>query len=322
MLGERNVEIVERPQPSLEDGDVLVRVRASAICGSERQSYRDGASFNRGHEACGEVVEARSPRRVRVGQKVIPYAAIFCGHCPECLSGRAIMCRNIQCHDGYHTEYISVPEQCLLTLPYDVPFDLGALMSDAFGTPYRAIKRLAVDGSHTVAVFGLGPIGLAAVLICRWTGARVIAMEVNRYRLHLGHELGADEVIDASAANPVLAVTELTDGQGADIALDCSGSATAETAAIECTKKGGKVAFIGNNHGSIPISPSEHLIRKELTLIGSCYFGLNDYGEMLQLMRSGLPLARIITHHFHLDDAQEAFDVFMSGNAGKVILEY
>ena len=322
MLGEGKVEIAERPKPSPAEGEALVRVKASALCGGERRSYEEGAKFNLGHEACGEVVEVHSPQRVKVGQKVIPYAAVFCGSCPECLSGRAIMCRHIEWHDGYHTEYIAVPERCLLTLPYDIPFDLGALMGDTLGTPYRAIKRLAVDGSHTVAIVGLGPIGLSAILICCWAGARVIALEENPYRMELGRELGADEVVDASKNDPVVALKELTGGEGADISIECSGNASGEVAAINSTKKGGKIAFVGNNESTIPISPSEQFIRKELTLIGSWYFGLDDYGEMLQLVRSGLPLSRLITHHFHLDDAQEAFDVFMSGNAGKVVLEY
>ncbi len=322
MLGGGKVEIAERPRPAPEDDWAVVRIKASAICGSERKSYLEGMKYNFGHEACGEIVEIDSPRRVEVGQKVVLYAAVFCGSCPECLSGRAILCRNIEWQDGYHAEYVSLPERCLLPVPEDIPFDVGALLGDAMGTPYRAIKRLGVDDTDTVVIFGLGPIGLSALLICKWEGARVIAFEKHPSRIELGRDLGADVVIDASRDDLLRPVMELTDGEGADVAIDCSGSEKAESAALDCTKRGGKVAFVGENHGTIPISPSEQLLRKELMLIGSWYFALDDYGDMVQLVRSGLPLARIITHRFPLEHAQEGFDLFMSGETGKVIFEY
>ena len=322
MLGEGKVEVVERPKPAPQDDWAVVRIRASAICGSERKSYLEGATYNAGHEACGEIVEVDPPSQTDLGKKVVPYAAVFCGSCPECLSGRAVMCRNVQWLDGYHAEFVALPRRCLLPLPEDIPFDLGALLGDALGTPYRAIKRLGVDGSHTVAVFGLGPIGLSAVLICKWRGAPVIAIEVNPTRIELAHDLGADAVVDASKNDPVRSVIELTDGLGADVAIECSGDEKAESAALDCTRSGGKVAFLGENHGTIPISPSEQFLRKELTLIGSWYFALDDYPEMVQLLQSGLPLSRIVTHRFRLDDAQEAFDLFMSGNSGKVVFQY
>jgi len=322
MLGEGKVEVADRPKPTPKDDWAVVRIRASGICGSERNSYLEGAKYNSGHEACGEVVEVDSPSRVRVGQKVVLYAAIFCGSCPECLSGRAIMCRNAQWLDGYHAEYVALPERCLLPLPEDVAFDVGSLLGDALGTPYRAIKRLAVDSSHTVALFGLGPIGLSALTICKWAGARVIALEKNPMRVELGRELGADVVVDASKNDPLRSLIGLTDGEGADVAIDCTGNENAELAAIHCTRRGGKVAFVGENHGTIPISPSEDFLRKELTLIGSWYFALDDYPEMVKLVQSGLPLSRIITHRFPLDHAQEAYDLFMSGKTGKVVFEY
>jgi threonine dehydrogenase-like Zn-dependent dehydrogenase len=319
--GEKKVEVVERPKPTAEDDRAVVRIRASAICGSERGTYLEGKDYNFGHEACGEIVEVDSPRRVRPGQKVILFAAVFCGYCPDCLTGRAIMCRNIEWQDGYHAEYAALPERCLLPLPDDIPYDVGALMGDALGTPYRAIKRLRVNGTHTVALFGLGPIGLSSLLLCKWEGARVIAFEKNPFRIELGRELGADIVVDACEGDFVRSVMESTEGEGADIAIDCTGDGEAESAAIACVGKGGKIAFVGENAGTIAISPSEQFIRKELTLIGSWYFALDDYGEMVKLVQSGLPLARIITHRFSLDDAQEAFDLFMKGETGKVLFE-
>jgi len=321
MLGEGKVEIVERPKPEPKDDWAVVQIKVSAICGSERGMYEEGAKYNFGHEACGEIVEVDSPTKVQVGQRVVLFSGAFCGTCPECMSGRAIMCRNMQWQNGYHNEFAALPERCLLPLPDDIPYDVGALLGDALGTPYRAIKRLGVNGSHTVALFGLGPIGLSALLLCKWEGARVIAFEVHPDRIELGKELGADVVVDASKGDLVQAVMEYTEGEGADIALDCSGNADAESAAVACVGRGGKIAFVGENAGTIPISPSEQFIRRELTLIGSWYFALDEYPEMVKLVQSGLPLSRIITHRFRLDAAQEAFDLFMSGQTGKVLFQ-
>lgn len=132
---------------------------------------------------------------------------------------------------------------------------------------------------------------------------------------------GADLVLDASKEDPVGSVMEYTEREGADITIDCTGEAQAESAAIECARKGGKIAFLGENAGTIPISPSKQLIERELTLIGSWYFALDDYPEMVKLVQSGLPLSRIITHRFPLDRAQQAFHLFISRNSGKVLLE-
>jgi threonine dehydrogenase-like Zn-dependent dehydrogenase len=322
MLGKGKVEIVERAKPEAKDDWAVVQIRSSAICGSERGQYLNGAKYNFGHEACGEVVEVDSPSKVNVGDRVMLFAAAFCGSCPECTSGRAIMCRNVQWQEGYHNEYAALPERCLMPLPDNVPDDVGALLGDAMGTPYRAIKRLGVNGWHTVALFGLGPIGLSALLLCKWEGARVIAFEKHPARIKLGGELGADVVVDASRSDLVRAVMEYTEGEGADIAMDCTGNADAESAAVACVGRGGKIAFVGENAGTIPVSPSEQFIRKELTLIGSWYFALDDYPEMVKLVQSGFPLSRLITHRYSLDDAQEAFDLFFSGQTGKVLFEF
>lgn len=321
MLGEGKVEIVERPRPTAQDDWAVVRIRASAICENERDAFLKGAKYNFGHEACGEVVEIDSPRRVKVGDKVVLYAGVFCGSCPECMSGRAIMCLNVQSHDGYHAEYVALPERCLLPLPDDVAYDVGALMGGTFGAAYRAVKRSGVNGSHAVAVFGLDPIGLSAVLLCKWKGARVLAFDVNRTRMELGRELGADAVADASQGDLVRAIMETTEGEGADIAIDCTGDSSSQSAAIECTKRGGKIALVGESAQTVPVFSSNQLVRKERTLLGSRYFALDDYPEMVRLVESGLPLSRLITHRFRLDHAQEAFSLFFSGESGKVLLE-
>jgi propanol-preferring alcohol dehydrogenase len=321
MLGEGKVEIVERPRPTAQDDWAVVRIRASAICEDERDAFLNGAKYNFGHEACGEVVEIDSPRRVKVGDRVVPYAVIFCGSCPECMSGRAIMCRNIQSHDGYHAEYVALPERCLLPLPDDVAYDVGALIGDTLGTPYRAIKRLGVNGAHLVAIFGLDPIGLSAVLLCKWKGARVLAFDVSRTRMELGRELGADALVDASHGDLVRAIIETTEGEGADIAIDCTGDSSSQSAAIECTKTGGKIALVRETSEAAPVFSSDLLVRKELTVLGSRYFALNDYPEMVQLVESGLPLSRLITHRFPLASAKEAFDLFFSAQTGKVLFD-
>jgi propanol-preferring alcohol dehydrogenase len=139
--------------------------------------------------------------------------------------------------------------------------------------------------------------------------------------MELGRELGADAVADASHGDLVRAIMETTEGEGPDIAIDCTGDSSAQTAAIECTRAGGKIALVGESAQTVPVFSSDQLVRKELTVLGSRYFALDDYPEMVRLVESGLPLSRLITHRFPLTSAQDAFALFFSAQTGSVLLQ-
>jgi len=321
--GNSKVEVREFADPEPKAGEALVRLTVSAICGSELHSYHspNGSKGQRvGHEMVGEVIGANQTRHAKVGDRVALQIMTGCGRCYYCLRGDYEHCADMGYLIGGHAELIAAPEMCCLPLPDDVSWERGVLLGgDTIGTTYRTLKRLGVTGFHTVAVLGCGPIGLGMLTLLRFVGARAIAVDVSAYRRTLAQKLGADSVVDPNSEDPVKAILDLTNGAGADIALDCSPSQATLTAALECVRKFGKVGLVGEKGDSV-IHPSNHFIRKEITAVGSWYYNPGDYSEILDLHRRGLKVDDLVTHRFPLREADKAFATFASGESGKVLL--
>lgn len=183
-------------------------------------------------------------------------------------------------------------------------------MTDNIGTQYSTQKRLEVSGATTVAIFGLGPMGGAGVLIGKARGARIIAVDVLDARLELAQQLGADATINSSKENPVERLRAMTYGEGVDIAIDCSGNPAAQNAALDCVRRLGSVAFIGESR-STTINPSDQIIRKLLQVIGGWHFPLGEWHEMTRfVLDHNIPVTQTITHRFPLQEASEAFRLF------------
>jgi propanol-preferring alcohol dehydrogenase len=193
------------------------------------------------------------------------------------------------------------------------------MLTDMIGTQFHAQKRLAVSGASTVAVFGLGPMGAAAVLVAKGRGARVIAVDVVHDRLELAYELGADDVIDSRSIDPVQRLREATGGEGVDVAMECSGAPPAQNAALDATRPRGAVAFVGESRQTT-INPSDQIIRKVLTVIGAWYFPLWEYEEILDfVVERRIPVERLISHRFSLSQAAEAFARFDAHETVKAV---
>jgi threonine dehydrogenase-like Zn-dependent dehydrogenase len=332
--GNREVRVVDRPDPTPSLGQVLIKTRASALCRSDMSLYYgdpvvggEAAGTGQiipGHEPAGEVVElGLGAEGVEVGDRVAIYLAISCGHCEYCLSGYRMLCSDFKCLgfdvDGGNADYLVVPAVNCLKLPDEISHEAGAVMTDMIGTQYHAQKRLGVSGATTVAIFGLGPMGGAGVLIGKARGARVIAVDVLDSRLKLAREFGADEVIDSSEEDPVERLRDLTRGVGVDVAIDCSGAPPAQNAALDAARKMGSVAFVGESF-STTINPSEQMIRKVLHVIGAWYFPLGEFPEIARfVVDRGVPVEKLITHRFSLDDAPEAFRMFDERKTEKAV---
>ncbi len=322
-VGDGKAAVREFADPEPKAGEALVRLKASAICGSELHSYHSPKGSNGrvvGHEMVGEVISVNGTRHVKVGDRVALQIMVGCGHCYHCSRGDYEHCGQMSYLFGGHAELIAAPELCCLPLPDDVNWDHAVLLGgDTIGTTYRTLKRLGVTGFDTVAVLGCGPIGLGMLALLRFIGARSIAADVSPYRRTLAKRLGADAVIDASTDDPAKAILDLTEGLGVEVALDCSPKQETLTAALDCVRKFGKVGFVGEK-GNSTFHPSNHFIRKEITAIGSWYYSPSDYCEIIGLHRRGLQVDDLITHRFALSEAEEAFATFASGQSGKVIL--
>jgi threonine dehydrogenase-like Zn-dependent dehydrogenase len=332
--GNKRVDVIDRPDPIPGVGEVLIKMRASALCRSDMSIYYGkpvvGGEAAKtglivpGHEPAGEVVKlGPGATGVQPGDRVAVYLAIGCGRCQWCHRGYRMLCPRWKCLgfdvDGGDADYLVAPAVNCLKLPKELSFEAGAVMTDMIGTQYSAQKRLGVSGATTLAVFGIGPMGAAGVLIGKARGARVIAVDVLEDRLAMAKELGADEMVDSGNEDATARLRELTQGTGVDVAIDCSGNAKAQNAALDSASRFGSVAFVGES-SSTTINPSDQLIRKQLQVIGAWYFPLGEFEEISQfIVNRRVPVEKMITHRFSIGQAAEAFRMFDERKTEKAI---
>jgi L-iditol 2-dehydrogenase len=323
--GDRRVDVVDRPDPQPGHGEVLIRTRASALCRSDMSLYYGnpivgGEDAGKGlvvpgHEPAGDVIElGPGVDGIAVGDRVAVYLAIGCGHCEHCLAGYRMLCAQWRCLgfdvDGGDADYLVVPAVNCLPLPDGLSYEAGALLTDMVGTQYHTQKVLDVSGATTLAVFGLGPMGAAGVLVGKARGARVIAVDIIEDRLALAASLGADETVNSADGDVVARLLELSHGRGVDAAVDCSGAPAAQNAALDAACRHGAVAFVGESRETT-INPSDQIIRKLLRVVGGWYFPLWEYPEIARfVVDRKVPVDRLITHRFGIEDAEAAFGMF------------
>src|SRR4029079_15644544 len=223
--GNRKLEIMDFPDPTPGPGEVVLEIKASGMCGSDLKFYRaaGGASSLRlgnlsgpviaGHEPCGVVVAVGpgvSEKQARVGMRAMVHHYRGCGVCPQCQTGWMQLCDEGDAEvygvtgHGAHAKYMKCPARTLVTLPEELSFDAGAAISCGTGTAWGALQRLGLQGQHTIAIFGQGPVGLSATQLAAEMGARVIALDTSEERLARAREFGADVVIDPAAEKNVV----------------------------------------------------------------------------------------------------------------------
>ncbi|MCW2760135.1 MAG: alcohol dehydrogenase [Marmoricola sp.] len=335
--GDSTVADVRVPVPQPGPGQVLLAMRASSICGSDiRAIYREhlghGAEAYRGviagHEPCGEVV-AVGPgcKRLTGGERVVVYHIVGCGQCQECRTGYEIGCTDASRQaygwqrDGGHADYLLAEERSCLVLPEQLSFVDGALVSCGFGTAWEALRRLGVSGADGLLVTGLGPVGLAAAMLGRALGAGpVLGVDIVEERRDLALELGlVDHVLPADDST-LERVNEITAGAGCSTTVDCSGSAAARSLAVRATSRWGRCAFVGEG-GDVTIDVSQHLIHKQVTVIGSWVTSVPRMAELLERLDTwGLHPEELVTHRFGLHDAATAYETADRGSMGKVCI--
>ena len=340
-LGNRKIEIRNFPDPTPGPGEVVIEMKASGMCGSDLKFYRSppGAAqaalglgggaepFIAGHEPCG-VVAARGPgvpeREAPIGQRVMDHHYSGCGVCRHCRVGWSQLCRaGITVYgvtaNGGHAEYLKVPARTLVPLPDELSFVEGAAVSCGTGTAYGALRRMQLTGGSTLAVFGQGPVGLSATLLGAKMGARVIAVETNPERLALAKQFGAEVAVHADDSEKAL--KDLTRGEGVDLALDCTGIAAARVAAVRSAKTWGTVCFVGEG-GEVTLDVSRDL-RKQLTVIGSWTFSAMGQAECARfIVDRKVPLKKLLTHRFKLDEADAAYRLFDTQTTGKGVFVF
>jgi len=323
--GNEKVTIDEAPEPAPGPGEVVIATVVSALCGSELHSYRaDGvAQGNGGHEGAGRVIQlGEGVTNLAVGQRVGASAIAGCGECAYCAKGQYTWCRNFRFYGSMHAERFVAAANACHVLPDDVPWEAGVLLTgDGLGVPYHTSKKIASPEISTIAVFGVGPVGLGSVLLQSYLGRRVIAIDRSEIRLQLARRLGAWAVVNVDQASPADAVHELTDGAGADVCIEAAGRPETALACFDAVRTAGTVVFNGEQ-GALPLSPSDHFIRRDVTAVGAWFYHFSEYSAMLACYRDGLPLHDLITDQLPYTEAAAAYAQFAAGRTGKVLLRF
>jgi propanol-preferring alcohol dehydrogenase len=317
-LGNGQTKIVNLPKPTPKEGEVLLRIRVSALCGSEMGSWRGaGSPGNGGHEYAGEVVDPNGTA-LQKGERVGVHVVIGCGQCGQCKTGNEIFCDNFGFVGNAHAEYVAAPARHCLKLPDEIDWDTGVLIAgDAMGVAYHLYQRVGVNAAETVAVFGCGPIGLGVITLWSFLGARVIGVDMSDYRRKLAEKLGAWKTVNADK-KVIERLRKLTGGAGPDICLECTGKPEPVALAFEAARKGGKLGIVGEQ-GQATFNPSRDLIHKELNVYGAWYFRLHEFPGMVEMCRRGLKPRQVVTHRFPLAEAQKGYELMAAGKCGKVL---
>lgn len=323
-LGGGRVRVDRVPTPVPAGRDVIVRVRTTAICGTDRENLEGaGQTTIPGHESAGEVVAVDRPSWIRVGMRVAVNCHVTCLQCEHCLQGDPCFCDKLQVigfdRDGGFAEFVRVPEHSCMVLPDDISFDEGSLLTDVLGTAYRAVSRAKLVAGSSVAIWGAGPVGLCALMVSKMRGMKAAVIDVSDARLAQARELGADATVNGGTTDAVGAIAAWAGTQGPDACFDCAGNEMAARQAISAVKKRGTVVVVGVSL-ALTINPWEDLICRELTVLGTRNFNLSQFEEMIGLLHNGLPATRVITHRYSFAEAETAFAMFRTQQCQKVVL--
>jgi L-iditol 2-dehydrogenase len=333
----RRLEIVDLPRPEIAPDEVLVRVGACGICGSDVHGY-DGSTGRRipplvmGHEAAG-IVEAvgRDAGPFQPGDRVTFDSTISCGECHYCRDGRINLCNNrqvlgVSCGDyrrhGAFAEYVAVPARIAYLLPDKLPLEHAALI-EAVSVALHAVKLAAPKPSDEVVVVGSGMIGLLIIQVLRDIGCRrIFAVDVDEGRLAVAKQLGATEAVNAKGADSVAELLSMTDGRGVDASWEVVGTTASVQTAIQCVRKGGAVTLVGNVSPNVEI-PLQVVVSRELKLYGSCASS-GEYPESIKLMaRGAVDVKPLISAKISLEEAPKMFERLYAREPGlmKVVVK-
>ncbi|HBC7429895.1 TPA: L-threonine 3-dehydrogenase [Providencia rettgeri] len=334
LKAEPGIWMTDVPKPELGHNDVMIKIRKTAICGTDVHIYNWDEWSQKtipvpmvvGHEYIGEIVAiGQEVKGFKIGDRVSGEGHITCGHCRNCRGGRTHLCRNTigvgVNREGCFAEYLVIPAFNAFKIPDNIPDEVAAIF-DPFGNAVHTALSFDLVGED-VLVSGAGPIGIMAAAVCRHVGARhVVITDVNDYRLELAKKMGVSRAVNVSRENLKDVMNELGMKEGFDVALEVSGAPAAFQTMLDTMNHGGRIALLGIPPASMATDWSQ-VIFKGLFIKG--IYGremFETWYKMATLIQSGLDLSPIITHQFPIDEFQKGFDIMRSGQAGKVILNW
>ena len=331
---EKGIWMEDVPVPEVGINDVLIKIKKTAICGTDLHIYKWDAWSQKtiktpmtiGHEYVGEVVEKGvGVTTVKIGDRVTGEGHIACGHCRNCRRGKLHVCENtvgIGVNiDGAFAEYLVLPASNVIKLDSRIPDEVAAIM-DPFGNATHTALSFPLIGED-VLITGAGLIGSMATGVARFAGARnIVVTDFSDYRLEIAKKMGATVTVNPSKGESIKGAMEQLHMRGFDVGLEMSGAPSAFTDMLEAMYNGSKISLLGILPDGTPIDWSK-VIFKALTLKG--IYGREmweTWYQMEQMLITGLDLSPVITHRFGIDDFQKGFDVMESGQCGKVILSW
>lgn len=328
--GDRAVEFITVPDPTPGQGEVVLAIKASGMCGSDLHYYRrphDAAKAPviAGHEPCGVVVAVGpgvAHPYAQVGARVMVHHYHGCTGCSHCRSGWPQMCRTAPVtvygsdDHGAHAPYMKVPADTLVPLDERLSFAAGAAISCGTGTAWGAFERMALSGRDTLAVFGQGPVGVSATLLAKAQGVRVIALDIDDDRLARAKRFGADVVINSRDGRVPEAIREVTDGQGASMILETSGAAQAGHDALRSLAPWGTLGLVGIG-SELKFSLGE-MLRTQMRIIPSWTMSIQSQRACADfVVERGIALDELFTDCWHIDQAELAYQTFDRQSGGK-----
>ena len=331
---EKGIWIEDVPEPQCSTNDVKIKITHTAICGTDLHIFNWDNWAKRtlelpliiGHEFCG-IVEEVGPgvTHYKPGQRVSGEGHITCGHCRNCRAGKRHLCDQtigIGIHrDGAFAEFLVIPESNVFPIHDEISSDIASFF-DPFGNAVHTSLSYEMVGED-VLITGAGPIGIMAVAICNFVGARnVVVTDINDYRLELAKAMGANKVINIAKNSIKEFYPELNMINGFDVGLEMSGNPDAFNSMLDHMYHGGKIALLGLLPKSTNIN-WDNIIFKGLKVKG--IYGREMYEtwyKMTQMLKSGLDISNVLTHRIAIDDYEQAFKIIESGDCGKVVLEW
>ncbi|HEY6181928.1 MAG TPA: galactitol-1-phosphate 5-dehydrogenase [Terriglobales bacterium] len=332
----RHLEITDLPSPTPAPDEVLIRVSACGICGSDVHGY-DGSSGRRippivmGHEAAGIVAAVgKDVRKVGEGDRVTFDSTVFCGVCPFCKRGEINLCDNrnvlgVSCGDyrraGAFAEFVVVPERIVHRLPESLSYPHAAML-EAVSVALHAVSLSQVKSGQSALVLGAGMIGLLTMQALRVAGcSSVYVADVDATRLKLASSLGATETLLATGSELASKISDMTKGQGVDLAAEAVGINDTVNAAVNCVRKGGTVTLVGNIAPEVTL-PLQKVVTRQIRMQGSCA-SAGEYPQAIELVSSGqIQVQPLITAVAPLEDGPRWFERLYSRepNLMKVVL--
>ena len=331
---EPGIWLSDVPEPEIGPNDVLIKIKKTAICGTDIHIYNWDAWAQQtiplplitGHEFVGEVVKmGNEVRGFKIGDRVSGEGHIACGFCRNCRAGRRHLCRKNESvgvtRSGAFAEYLSLPAVNAYPLPDSVT-DKEASILDPFGNAAHCALSFGLVGED-VLITGAGPVGIMAAAIARHIGARhIVITDINDYRLNLAKKMGATLAINVQTTTLKEAMDVLGMKEGFDVGLEMSGNASAFSSMLSSMNHAGKIALLGFLPQDAQIDWN-HIIMKGLMVKG--IYGremFETWYKMIGMLQSGLDITPLLTHEFHINDYQKAFETMRSGHSGKVIINW